>query len=539
MSLLALLLLPACGSGASPEAEVPADEAPRPIVLTEVRLTTMSVARPFSHDAELRGLVTAAIELGLSDLPGVVPVVPGDAAALSFLGERPPPHRQVDARLSARGAPEALEFELELCVAGGGCLSTTSTGTAKDPWAAVGDMLDGAASVLDVEVSDEARAAWRKPGSKDNYSELITGRAAAQFYGILPPSLTPGDPRNDPVRKAVFLDPGQPLAQWIRARWEAATTVDGGKAADALGRAQLLRPTSPLLAADQATLLGLTGHRAEALLSWETLAGATPGDPRWLVPLARARLAADRADEAVAALEAIPVEFAWDPAVAELRVAAAEAAGGAADLDPLLARWQAVDTQNPEPVRRRIDARVRATQYVEAQSLIGALRDRDPGPQTDALEVALLVSLGRLDDAAALAPAPLAARIRARARLAAAPGEVPEALAADDPLRARVEAEVALWGKAPDEALVAAEAAVSARPNDAEAHALRARALEALGRTDDAAAAWTRAWELDPGLEGGPVEGGRIASTFQYVEQGEAPGGIDPTAGPGPKGPEL
>ncbi len=243
MSLLALLLLPACGSGASPEAEVPADEAPRPIVLTEVRLTTMSVARPFSHDAELRGLVTAAIELGLSDLPGVVPVVPGDAAALSFLGERPPPHRQVDARLSARGAPEALEFELELCVAGGGCLSTTSTGTAKDPWAAVGDMLDGAASVLDVEVSDEARAAWRKPGSKDNYSELITGRAAAQFYGILPPSLTPGDPRNDPVRKAVFLDPGQPLAQWIRARWEAATTVDGGKAADALGRAQLLRPT--------------------------------------------------------------------------------------------------------------------------------------------------------------------------------------------------------------------------------------------------------------------------------------------------------
>lgn len=523
----------------APEAVPVAAEGPKPVLLTELRLPVLSVERPFTHDAELRGLVTLAVELGLSDIPGVVPLVPGDGVPTAFAGPRPPASRYADGRLLARGSPEALELELEVCIAGEGCESTVATGTLKAPWDAIGALLEGAAGALGVVVDEATVAAWHKPGSKDSYSELITGRAAAAYYGLLPPSLTPGDRKADPVVKAVYLDPGQPLAQWMRARWEVAATLDGGKAPEALAKAQLLRPTSPLLAADQAALLGMTGHPAEALLAWETLGATAADDPRWSLPLARARLAAGHAEEAVATLESLPPEFSWDPGVAALRVSAAEAVDPTADLDPLLARWQAVATGNPEPVRRRISARVRAQAYVEAQELMGALRERAPGPSTDALEVALLVALGRLDQAAELAPPDVAARIVARRQLAANPAEVPAGLSPEDPAAFLVAGEVAMWRKLASEALSAADAAIVAAPTSAEAQVLRARALEALGRTHLASEAWARAWELDPGLSGGPMESGRIASTFTYVEAGEHPEDVDPTAMPGPKGPEL
>ncbi len=536
---LALLLAVGCSEDAAgPEAET-AVATTAPIVLTDVRLSPLQVAQGFARDAEFRGLITVAIELGLADISGVVPLVGGDGLPVAFLGERAPAARHVDARLSARGTPEAIELELELCVAGGECASTVATATSKSPWTAVAALLEGAAAALDVPVDESTRAAWGRPGSNDDYAELITGRAAAQFYGILPPSLTPGDRKADPVLRALVLDPQQPLAQWVHARWEVATTVDGGKAAVALSRAQLVRPTSPLLAADQAALLSMTGHIGEALLAWETLAGAAPGDPRWILPLARARLAAGQGQAAVAALAALPTEFTWDPAVAALRVVATEAAGDAEALDPLLARWQAVASQNPAPVRRRIDLRVKTGEYQDAETLIGALRERDPGPPTDALEVALLLTLGRYEDAAALAPVAVASRIRARARLETTPGEVPEMLALDDVRRPAVEAEAALWLKDGAAALAAADRAVAGAPDRAEPQALRARALEALGRVSESSAAWVRAWDLDPGQAGGPVEVRRIASTFRYVEAGEAveEGAEDGILGP--KGPEI
>ncbi|MBM4369008.1 MAG: hypothetical protein FJ102_22520, partial [Deltaproteobacteria bacterium] len=428
-------------------ADTPNEAAPGkmekgPVVATEVRLPVMTVARSFPRDAEFRGLVTMAVELGLADMPGVVAVIPGDSAPPTFLLSRPIPRRQVDARLLASGDEKALELELELCVPGGSCASTLATCTREAPWAAIGEILDGAAATLGVDVSATTRAAWAVPGSKDAYAEMMTGRAAAQLYGLLPPSLSPGDRKDDPVTRAVFLDPGQPLAQWTRARWEMATTVDGGKAPEALAKAQLLRPTSPLLLADQATLAGLTAHAAEALLAWETLA-ALGDDPRWVEPLARAYLAVDRPREALAALDRLPAESRWDAGVVELRVAATEATG-ATELDPLLARWQDVAATNPEPVRRRVAARVRDANYADAHALLGALRAREPGPRTDALEVALLLSLGRLDEAANLAPADVATRIRARAGAERSPGAVPAELADDDPARVEAEGEAAL-----------------------------------------------------------------------------------------------
>jgi tetratricopeptide (TPR) repeat protein len=537
--LLAALL--ACSDAVAPEAAEEAEGPPPEVVLTEVRFPVVTVSEgKVAHAPELRGVLTAALELGLADLPGVVPVVAGDGAPLAFRADRAPAARQADARASLRAVgADRFVLAFELCVAGGECVSAEKEAGVEAPWPAVAEALSGAAAGLGVTVPEAVRLAWAAPGSKDAYSELMTGRAAAMYYGLLPPSLAPGDRKADPVARAVFLDPGQPIAQWIRARWEAASTVDGGKASEALAKAQLVRPLSPVFAADQAALLGLTGHPTEALLAWETLVASAPDDPRWWLPLARARLAGGRLVEARETLEGLPAAYAWDPEVAALRVAVAEGLGASGELDPLLARWQAVAASNPEPVRRRIDARVRSGAYADAQALVGVLRDRDPGPATEALDVALLVATGRYDDAAAHAPEELAARIRARASLELNPAVVPEALAVEDPLRPEVEAGAALYAREAGLAQTAAERAIAASPLAAEAHQLRARALEAAGRADEAVAAWTRAWDLDPAAPGGPVQGGRIASTFRYVEAGDRTG--EGTAGSpiGPAGPEL
>ena len=142
-------------------------------------------------------------------------------------------------------------------------------------------------------------------------------------------------------------------------------------------------------------------------------------------------------------------------------------------------------------------------------------------------------------EAAALAPADVAARITARGRLATHPGELPESLALDDPRRPAFEVEAALWRKEPEAALRAADGWLRTAPPSGEALGLRARALEALGRVSEASLAWASAWDLDPGAAGGPVQGRRIASTFRYVEAGEARIEGAPDGAPGPKGPEL
>lgn len=512
----------------TPEAlETVAKVAPPP--LTEVHLPVMAVTPAFSHDAEFRGLMTMAVELGLSDLPGVIAVVSVDSLPPSFAVQRPVVRRQVDARLSARGAADSLTMELELCVAGGECRTTSAPATREAPWDGVAALLEGAALTLDVPVPETAD--WKKPGSKDSYSELITGRACAMFYGILPPPETPGDKKSDPVVKAIFLDPKQPLAQWVRARWEVGATGDGGLATEYLQRAALQRPWSPVLGADLATLYGASGRRAEAVLAWEDLVARDPTDARWMEAYAAALFAVGRTADARDALDRLPAEYEWDARVAALRVAVVEALGGE-DLDPLLEKWQRVDSREVQPVRRRIDLRVRKGDYADARALVGALRQRSPGPAADALEVALLVALGQPEAAAELAPSDVGARLRARALREHDPGAMPEDLPADD-VDARLQAaEAALWSGDAEVAL-----RIANELSTADAFVLAARSSEALGRGDDASIAWSSAWDLDPGAEGGPVEADRVASTFRFVEQVD----VVPVEGVvvGAKGPEL
>jgi tetratricopeptide (TPR) repeat protein len=520
-----------------------AEVGPAAPLLTEIRLPLAEIGAPFRWDDEFRGLSTMAVELGLSDLPGVVVRIPGHSAPPSVLVSLPVSRRLVDARLVVRPLPKVagveatpLELELELCVAGGACASTTTTGTREAPWDALGALLEGAAEALDVTPDDATVAGWHTPGSADTYAELLTGRAAATLYGILPPPEEPEDKRSNPVLRAVLIDPRQPLALWTLARWQVGYTSDGGAAADTLARASLARPWSPLFDADLATVLHAAGKHDQAVLAWEHLRESSPQDPRYLEPAAQALMAAGRPEDARAVLREFPGEFRWTPRVAELSVVITEAIDGSAGLDPLLAHWQQTDPKAVAPVRRRLDLRVQSGQFADALEILPALRTRAPGPQTDALEVALLVATGRLEDAVAHAPADVGARIGARAEREQDPGApLPELDASPDADLAR--AEGLLWRGEPASAMPLLTAARKERPWRADLHAALARALEGVGRGEDAAAAWQTAWELDPAMNGGPVSAGRVASTFQLVVREPAP--EDAVDSVGAMGPDL
>lgn len=495
--------------------------------LTEVRLPILTVQSAFRWDTEFRGLATAAIEAGLYDLPGVLPVVsnqiPSPGAQLSTIARR-----VVDARFSVTGPADALDLSLELCIAGGSCEVTTAHCRREDPWAAFGILLAGAAQTLNLSVPEATVAAWSQPGSRDNYAELLTGRSAAMYYGImsLPDPIPTGN--SHPALRAVVVDPRQPLAQWIWARWQTGAESDAGRAPDALGRAALQRPGSPLYLAERAWLLDHTGHAEEARLIWEDLYKDYPDDPRFMEPYARVLLETGHAADAREVLSKFPPEFLWDAQVARLQAQVVEAVDGTANLDPLLAHWQQTDSHAVEPVRRRIELRVQNAEYDSALSLMGALRVRAPGPQADALEAALLVALGRLDDAQALSPEEVAARLSLRGALEADPG-ADVGYGEEDTTALLARAAAALWRADPETALSLINQArcgghrtdenlsvtcVNERP---ELWMLQAKALEQVGRSGEAVSAWQRAWQSDPALEGGPVSTERIAPTFHYT----------------------
>lgn len=489
-----------------------------PPPLTEVRLGYLQVAEPFRWDQELRGLATATLELGLSDLPGVVALTPSDGPSPSLLVGRVPPQRVVDAALRCRGPAEALVFSLELCVAGSGCETHEATAPREAPYPAFAALLDGAAATLELPVTDAVRAAWATPGSPDPYAELVAGRAAAVYYGFLPVSASPGDRRRDPVARAPFLSPSQPVAQWIAGRWAVGADAEPGGAVSPLKQALLARPSSPVLAADLATVFEWSGRPDQAALLWDDLAQRLPDDPRWYEAHARVLIATGRAEDARRRLERLPPTFAWDPALARMRVKVAEALAEP-DLDPLLEHWQRADARTAEPVLRRIELRVAAERYADALPLVSALRARAPGPTTDALEVALLAAVGNPVEAAERAPAEVARRLRARAVREGDPGALVGPLLPEGDVDALLlDAEVALARGDAAGALGLVGQALGRAPGRPEAVVLRARALDALGQPSLAAEAWAEAWAIDPALPGGPLRAGRIASALPVYE---------------------
>ncbi|MCB9674722.1 MAG: hypothetical protein H6737_06370 [Alphaproteobacteria bacterium] len=371
-----------------------------------------------SRAADHAGLVLGLLELGLCDLPGVVPrigdtpVSPGLAAADTMNGP-------VWTLQIALAGSDPLGLEGQLCAPDAECVSLDAIGgTVADPSRAVAEVLRQVGDALDRRAPDDVQASWSRVGSKDPYAVLVAGRAASLVYGLrdAPPPEKLGDKAADPVARAFFLDPGMPLAGWMRGR----TSTEATEVL-AFRRASTGRPESLVLQADHAASI-LHPRLSQPL--WADLARRAPADRRFVVPIAQNHLELGRPDLASAMLDDLGEGSGTIPSVAKLRVAIADATG-ATDDETLLQDWRESDPTDTEPVRRLVRKRVAGGRYADARELLPDLAYRGAADEADQLELALLNALGRPAEAAKIAErrglADVAVALRAPAAEKAAP----------------------------------------------------------------------------------------------------------------------
>ncbi len=399
-----------------------------------IALTPPTPTGEFRWETETAGLATLLVEVGLSELAGVVVEVPDRPAspgvgALVGATEL----QRWTGRLRIGVDPKALDLELELCTPDGArCRATSATGTREAPERALPTLLAFASEVVGRAPAAGAQSQWSIPVSADPYAVLVCGRAAATWYGMLPavPEEKEGE-SYDNVAKAVRIDPSMGLAQWLlarrfaqRGRWDRASMH--------FTAAREGRAYQPVFLADQATALRNEGKAVAAADTFDGLQELAPRDARFGLARARALLGARRLDDARVAIDALYADWPRDAGVAEARVTLADARGEQATTDELLAHWADTDRTAVEPVRRQVQIRIRAGRFPEAWDMLPELRRRGAHPLADGFEVPLGVALGRWNDAAMaaerLGEPSTAARIRARRDLEARPDHVTEGL---------------------------------------------------------------------------------------------------------------
>lgn len=386
--------------------------APPPIVAPLAADVAVSITPgPLPEGARIddrAGLVLALIELGLGELPGVVPEVVGSPPSPGLV-DAIRPRTALDLTVAVAFDSGGITVEAEACAAGACTLHAATAPSEDDPSPAVAEVLSGLAEQLGRAPADAAREAWGRRGTGDPYAARMAGRSAAAFYGLRAPAEREGDVRADPVARAFYLDPGMPVAAWIAGR----TSVERHPLA--LQRASVARPSSDVLLAD----LAVTQHPARvAEPAMRALAARAPADARFTVLLAAHDLAMGRLEVASERLDALGPGSGRHAQVARLRVAIADAAGPPV-AEELLARWASADPTDPEPVRRRLHRAVAEGDFERARGFLLELRHRG-GPavrdEADGLELALWFALGARDRAADVAErqgdAGLARRLR-------------------------------------------------------------------------------------------------------------------------------
>lgn len=467
--------------------------------LLAVQLVLPEFTGSSRFDLETVGLVTALLETALADLPGVVPRVGETPVAF---GLRRAPSGLIaeggwtlDLRLGFEG--EMFVVDTELCDPEGACRIYVQRGDIDRPEPAVATVVAAMGEQLKRDTLPlEAR--WRREQSADPYALLMAGRAAAVWYGLRADvsESSVGNPRRDPVARAVFLDPTMPIAQWVRSQ-VARTPADRLEGAR---EAWEVRPDSSALAAAYASALEATDP-GEAWRVWQHVDAMSPADPRYTVARARAALRAGDSDEAERILENLDSRLLPARALAELEVSLADTRGVPAP-DADLARWQASDRDALEPVRRRVALRVAEGRHIDAMPLTIALATRGAPEESDRLALALSSELGRWELAAEaalrLGDYPMANRLQARAA-ADQPARAAELLAgADTPqallARAMALREVGALGPA----MVAVKAAKALAPWSPDVLAVEYGVLRALGDSEGAAAVRMELRRADP-----------------------------------------
>jgi len=509
--LLGVLAVLETACGTDPAVEAPAVPTPlAPIGPTPVVVVTIELRAIEGEERRLveqRALVTAEIESGLSDVMGVVPAVenvpvsPGLSGRVESDADRWRLRVRVD-----QPERESMIIALELCgTATTATCAALSEECADDPTPAVAALLPRIASLIGRKPLAGAEAMWAKTPSRDRYARLILGRAAATWYRLIPPVPAESihDRRLDPIERALYIDPRMALGHWIagRRRFE---SKDYAGARNAFSRAGLAAPDRVIHLAEEATALAALAQTEAALSAWGQVATRAAEDARFAVPRARVFLAMGRPRDAVALLDALGPRFQGDPRVLELRVSLAEVMGGRPEDQMLLEQWQAADPSSPEPVRRRIALAVRAPALDVAYALVPELERRGAIEEAARLRLALATSLGKLDDAIAaaralgLAPVAQALELRRAIEQHATPATM-EPLAVGDPIGQIAVGEAYLGAGDPTHALKLADAVLEGEPWLPEALVLRATALAALGRADEAKDAWARVRAADPG----------------------------------------
>jgi tetratricopeptide (TPR) repeat protein len=490
--LILVGLVSACSSTSeTPVVErVSTTELDVPDIRTLVVDITLPPAPGGRRATERVGLALALLELGLTEIPGVVP----------RMGETPVSLGLQDvlwetAEIWTAGIEitvDPWEIQWSLCDEEGECaLSRSSAGSPTKPAAAVGEVLDAVATQTGRAPHPDLHQRWVEDlATEDDYTVLVAGRAGASFYGLLPPIPEQdwGNSQRDPVAKARLLDPTLAPIAWLASRRALAGAKDR-TALPLLENARAARPGSPVLDADLAAAHALAGRYGAAQRAWQAIDDAYPAEPRFHMPSARAALMAGDPKVGLTHVIDLPERDQRTHDVALLRVALADALhSGGQDLDAVLAGWQATDPNNPEPVQRRIRLRIALQDYAGALGMVSLLRDRATMDEADKLEVALLASLGRFNDAADIADSrgdeQTAVRLRARAN------DTPAHLLTDPhPAAVRWLARDAFeWGDYTS-ALTLSDAALRTDQHNTASLRMRADALRRLDRVPQAQAA--------------------------------------------------
>lgn len=482
--------------------------------LRDERLALITIAPPVAdpalpHGAEVAGLVAALLELGLADVDGVVarvgenPVSPGLSQALVDDVYR------WTARTELRPAGDELEIQLTLSLDGADLESPYSLGVRGTPTVAVSALVDG---IADHWLRGEASGAADEralPVSQDPYAVLLTGRSAATFYGFLPATAEQnvGNKRRDPVARALLVDPETAVGNWVAGR-RALARGEAEAARSFFTRGGFSRPTSDALMADEASALLEAGHPEAAWYAFQQLEARRPDDLRFVVASARAALAAGQPAAAEERLGALGEPYASDPAVVMARISALEALHREADpaYDQLLARWAEVAPMDPEPVRRRVQLRVRSKAFSEALPLVAELSARGAPEEAARLELALLNALDRSGDAAtraiALGDSALAGRLSARDGAQSPQSKADLLLGDADPRAQAVRAAALIEAGQARAGLELADQALKQRPWLPEALAAQAAACDALGLRSEAGKARAKLCAADPRWSG-------------------------------------
>lgn len=486
-------------------------------VLVEV-IPALSVRRVWLEPEQL-GLAATLMELNLGDVREVLPRIRGAKASPSvapaehLITERWTATLQIQA---GGGATKALAARV--CDPLGRCQSLTESVGGTDLAPAAARLSAAIATALGRSVSPAVVMRWSEPVSRDPYAATICGRAAARQMDLLPPTSRElwGDRRRDPLTRAMAIDPGMVLCQWLAGRRGQERKVS---AATHLERAENLAPERVLILADRAVAQTRTGALAEATTTWNRLKAITGKEHRFALARVESLILQNRHAEALATLDAAPAAWQVSLAVILLRVRIADAGGPLEDPDALFAAWQAAAPKDPEPVRRRIWLRVSQGRYAEALPLTSELTGRGEPEEAQRISVAVAVAAGRLADAERWAREggddELAARIAARRRLEA-PSEAPEETSAATSLatvkgpaaaleRAKLHAASARWAAALRELDQVREGALLP-----DALRLRAEILDHAGSFEEAARVRQRYAYLDPAsaeeaLSAGPM----------------------------------